>query len=711
MKNTDKFTKIGVKNFRLFKEKVEFDLSPLTIFTGPNNSGKSTLNKLIMFLSSCFDTGYYAEIGEVYINSFENLSFSEYLKNKIGDFKQNLNKNSNNETMELYFTFEDSIINGEINVNLAYSLDHSDKKDAVLTKIIISINNNPVLHLSKENMYKHYKNENILKYKLRRSSAFHEYKKILIAKPTDSEKLIWVSKHDFSFIATLRNYLISYRNYRIDIESIKEKRRKEGEFNFNEKTDIIFQTENKKLLFKSYFCNKILKDKGFFSINSESQNSNSYYWNKLIDKGIDSRSKFIKEYIDFENKLINAIYNHHYKSWNKLTPLTEMKIKEEFTSAFFDVASKILNKDLYQKLDKKLRNDIFSNNRREANHFPSKFLKALNNYSVIDSKLFKEILSYSNDIKLSYNEITSLLKSIKNPLTELFLNELETTEEIDDKNEDLYVNHFNVTYINEIYKLIVNDVINSFLGKFKRKFSDSIIGHSLIFKQNNPILPHYLFENTELENYHLIEFGKRFINNDKNVETLLKFINEWVKKFNIGNELIILPVKIKRKVIGFTYNIKKGTKIYPVVEEGFGVLKLINILIFLAQERSINLIIEEPEANLHPSFQSKLAELFANEFFYEGSTPFGRSSIIIETHSEYLIRKIQYLIASKENKLTNNDVSVYYLNNPKHIPKGEEHVYKLDIRKDGFMNNDFGKGFFDEASTLSLGLLNLKNFN
>ena len=121
MKNTDKFTKIGVKNFRLFKEKVEFDLSPLTIFTGPNNSGKSTLNKLIMFLSSCFDTGYYAEIGEVYINSFENLSFSEYLKNKIGDFKQNLNKNSNNETMELYFTFEDSIINGEINVNLAYS--------------------------------------------------------------------------------------------------------------------------------------------------------------------------------------------------------------------------------------------------------------------------------------------------------------------------------------------------------------------------------------------------------------------------------------------------------------------------------------------------------------------------------------------------------------------------------------------------------------
>ncbi len=296
-------------------------------------------------------------------------------------------------------------------------------------------------------------------------------------------------------------------------------------------------------------------------------------------------------------------------------------------------------------------------------------------------------------------------------MTELFLNELETTEEIDDKNQDLYVNYFNVTYINEIYKLIVNDVINSFLGKFERKFSDSIIGHSRIFKQNNPILSNYLFGVKELNKSHLLYFGEKFTNDDWHIKRKLKFINEWLNKTNIGNELVILPIKIKRKVIGFTYNIKKGTKIYPVVEEGFGVQKLINILIFLAYERSINLIIEEPEANLHPSYQSKLAELFANEFFYEGSTQFGRSSIIIETHSEYLIRKIQYLIASKDSKLTNNDVSVYYLNDPRNIPEGEEQIYKLDIRKDGFMNNDFGKGFFDEASTLSLGLLNLKNFN
>ena len=108
---------------------------------------------------------------------------------------------------------------------------------------------------------------------------------------------------------------------------------------------------------------------------------------------------------------------------------------------------------------------------------------------------------------------------------------------------------------------------------------------------------------------------------------------------------------------------------------------------------------------MHPSFQSKLAEIFA-----EAITLFG-INILVETHSEYLIRKLQYLIASNDNKLTKEDVSIYYLNDPKQVPAGENQVYKLDIREDGFMNNDFGEGFFDEASSLSLGLLSLKNFN
>jgi AAA15 family ATPase/GTPase len=33
--------KIGIKNFRVFEEMKVFEIRPLTLLTGPNNSGKS----------------------------------------------------------------------------------------------------------------------------------------------------------------------------------------------------------------------------------------------------------------------------------------------------------------------------------------------------------------------------------------------------------------------------------------------------------------------------------------------------------------------------------------------------------------------------------------------------------------------------------------------------------------------------------------------
>ncbi len=45
---------IGLENFRIFKEKTFFDIKPLTILTGTNNSGKSTLIKSLLLLKEAF---------------------------------------------------------------------------------------------------------------------------------------------------------------------------------------------------------------------------------------------------------------------------------------------------------------------------------------------------------------------------------------------------------------------------------------------------------------------------------------------------------------------------------------------------------------------------------------------------------------------------------------------------------------------------------
>jgi AAA15 family ATPase/GTPase len=41
-------TKFGLSNFRVFKEHFDFELAPIMVLTGPNNSGKSSLTKALL---------------------------------------------------------------------------------------------------------------------------------------------------------------------------------------------------------------------------------------------------------------------------------------------------------------------------------------------------------------------------------------------------------------------------------------------------------------------------------------------------------------------------------------------------------------------------------------------------------------------------------------------------------------------------------------
>jgi len=115
-------------------------------------------------------------------------------------------------------------------------------------------------------------------------------------------------------------------------------------------------------------------------------------------------------------------------------------------------------------------------------------------------------------------------------------------------------------------------------------------------------------------------------------------------------------------------------------------------------------IIEEPESHLHPYLQSKLADFFVDAIQFKKDLS---TQLIIETHSEYLIRKLQYLVANKS--IRSEDVAIYYINRADQIPAGARQIQKMEIMKDGSFNYDFGPGFFDEAVNLKIELLKLKN--
>ena len=209
------------------------------------------------------------------------------------------------------------------------------------------------------------------------------------------------------------------------------------------------------------------------------------------------------------------------------------------------------------------------------------------------------------------------------------------------------------------------------------------------------------------------------------VTTADKFLRHWLKEFGIGEQVIVTAVEDT----GYTIMVVVDDRMEPVslADLGFGPGQLLAILMqtatvvqILETQASMRgnkhfapalVLIEEPEANLHPKLQSRLAEMFlqlANEF---------RLSVIIETHSEYMLRKMQILVATEQ--YATEDIILHYLDRTRSTDiNGKADVVHFDmnnrrisIMPDGKLSEAFGPGFFDEAGEEALALHRLQRKN
>ena len=195
-----------------------------------------------------------------------------------------------------------------------------------------------------------------------------------------------------------------------------------------------------------------------------------------------------------------------------------------------------------------------------------------------------------------------------------------------------------------------------------------------------------------------------------------EFITYWMKEFNIGKDYEITSVGGEAHIVQIKNN---DEELVNLADKGMGSIQLMVLLFRLAitlPKRPITdedtrrrmilrsrmsriIIIEEPEQNLHPMLQSKLADLL-----FRLNEDYGYR-FIIETHSEYLIRKTQVIVKEKFNDidrpLKDNPFKVYYFNSA----SSEKPYYEIVYQSDGNFSNDFGKGFFDEASNLAFEIL------
>jgi AAA15 family ATPase/GTPase len=179
------------------------------------------------------------------------------------------------------------------------------------------------------------------------------------------------------------------------------------------------------------------------------------------------------------------------------------------------------------------------------------------------------------------------------------------------------------------------------------------------------------------------------------------FINKWCREFGIADKISIQGGPTYEKnynsdeglylidnATPFTITLTLDKQIIDLSYLGTGSSQLLFMILQVAVASQQLIILEEPETNLHPSYQSKLADMILNGF----AEPFG-NQFIIETHSEYLIRRFQYLVA--KGKAKSEDIQIYYFSGVENEPPRI-----LTIEKDGALSGDFGKGFFDEAPYL-----------
>lgn len=698
-------TRLNIKNFRIFDEDgAIFELNPITILTGCNSSGKSSVVKAIMLMNS-FLSQIKRDIdnnNKVKLIQYK-LDFTQFPINLLGRFDKVINDKSENRKVTFEYSVYSLVLSKDVDVKLVFTVDENDDlKNGYLECITLTIDGNVFYNSDKE----------------KRESAC-------------DLNVIKEYSIDFLILQSLYNIQVGlHESYKFEHKISKEEYEKNHDevLAYKEKysNDKICDNNNfNKFLHKDNYTNKYNRYKFLKEIDPEivewSQQNGSLF-----------KIPVVVEYLD------------------KLTKREILSILDsEFFNGFDDVEISIYQKIFkdYMESDYELFSDYFKSYEKifleYHDYYKIFLLKFINKYpcSIENSYFDFEQPRYFDDGELIFDK-HGVESHNKDFLSEtlsfeilygflMLLNDVYCKDEnkFYKKEDSLYQypkhHHKMYDYLRNVARLLFEEVVTpdwtdciNYASSSTAKISRL---YSLDAKDDFTELLKRYFE-SKRENHH----------NTKKEYTALDFTNKWIRKFGIGDSL---SIEYDEEGLGATIRLHKNcedVKGRLLSDEGYGITQLVSIIlqietaILSAKGKYVNRIIgpskdmddydyyyrhfqyemkticvEEPEIHLHPKYQSLLADMFV-EAYQEYNIHF-----IIETHSEYLIRRLQTLVASKNNDLSSDNISIYYIATNDKYDNGDI-VRRINIKKDGRLASAFGAGFFDEADNLAMELLKFK---
>ena len=170
---------------------------------------------------------------------------------------------------------------------------------------------------------------------------------------------------------------------------------------------------------------------------------------------------------------------------------------------------------------------------------------------------------------------------------------------------------------------------------------------------------------------------------------LLDQVAGWLQQLSPGAQLRAEPVGgtdevlLQYTFLGRTKEVK--TKPYRPTNVGFGLTYSLPIIVAcLAAPEGALLLLENPEAHLHPQGQAALGELIAR-------CANDRVQLIVETHSDHLLNGVR--LAVKRSLIAPEQVVLHFFS--RSVESGEAFVQTPAILENGRLSN-WPVGFFDQ---------------
>ena len=162
-------------------------------------------------------------------------------------------------------------------------------------------------------------------------------------------------------------------------------------------------------------------------------------------------------------------------------------------------------------------------------------------------------------------------------------------------------------------------------------------------------------------------------------------LNAWMSEISPGvklNFISDLEQDTSRIAIGESGSPKK----YRATNVGFGISYILPVvLLLLCSKPGDVLLIENPEAHIHPKGQSKIAGLMA-------MAANNGVQVIIETHSDHIINGV--IVAIKQRKISHEKVVINFFH--RNIEDGLSEIKQIFADERGELNN-WPEDFFDQS--------------